>query len=373
MVTPVLPAPTGNGLAMRAAMVLRALAEHYRVTLLVVNMYSSPADRRLAPALAECFEEVHFRRASLPARIDPRAVPADAFDVVHVFRLASIPYARPWFETAGAKHLDLDDIESVSRPRIAALFRERGQMHAALAEESAASEALQAEIDALMTFDRVYVCSAEDVDNLPFCGTADVRVLPNVVDLPLSPLPEPAGDQPTTLLFVGNLGYFPNAEGLDYFAATVLPILRQTAPRPFRIRIVGHGASPSLKTAVWAPEIEVIGPVPEVAPLYAAANAVIVPIRAGGGTRIKVLEAFSFRRPVVATSLAVEGLNVQHHVHALLGDDAEMFAANCRQIMVDETLSRSLVDRAYRMVSDSYTPAAMVNAVAPDASSLRPR
>jgi glycosyltransferase involved in cell wall biosynthesis len=372
MITPVLPAPSGNGLAMRAAMVLRALAAHYRVTLLVVNLYTSPADRRLAPALADRCESVHFQRASLPRR-SSQAVPAGAFDVVHVFRLASLPYAQPWFEAAGAIHLDLDDIESVSRPRIAALYRERGQIHAALAEESAAGEALRAEIEALMTLDRVYVCSAEDVDNLPFCGRAGVRVLPNVVDLPTSLVPEPAGDQPVTFLFVGNLGYFPNAEGLDHFASTVLPMLRRTAPKPFRVQIVGHGASPSLKSALRAPEIELVGPVPEVAPMYAGATAVIVPIRAGGGTRIKVLEAFSFRRPVVASSLAVEGLDVRHQVHALLGDDAETFAENCRQIMIDESLSRRLVDRAYRMVSDCYTPAAMINAVAPDASSLRPR
>ncbi len=374
MVTPIVPATFGNGLSMRAAMTLRALAPHYHVSLLILPLYAGPSGKTLAPELMELCDEVHFgtRRLDMSAIAPPKAGSLSGpFDVVHVFRLASLPSARRWFEGAGAIHLDLDDVESVSRPRIAALYREQGRMNEAASEERAAQLALQAEIEALMHFDRVYVCSREDLERLPFCGSAEVRILPNVVEIPSTPAVPPEPGEVFTFLFVGNLSYFPNEEGLVHFATVVLPLLRPVASQPFRIRIAGLGATPTVQNLAHIPEIELIGQVAEVAPWYATAHAVLAPIRAGGGTRIKVLEAFAFQRPVVSTAIGVEGFAVQHQEHALIADQPVDFAEACRRLLMDASLRLHLADRAFELVRDSYSPVSMIRAVAPGATAAQ--
>lgn len=348
-VTPVRPARTGNGLAMRAGSVLEALARHYRVHLHIVPLYP-PVDA-LAPELAALCEEV----VEAPT---PLAFPGRRFDVVHVLRLSALPFART--AEAGARHVDLDDVEPRTYRRLAALHRLDGDGEQAEAMEREAARYEPLEEEALESWDRVYVCSELDREALAGRARAEVRVLPNVVALPPARAPRP-GDGPFTFLFVGNLGYFPNQDGVRWFCADVLPHLRAAASAPFRVALVGGGwdAPPA------APELEVAGAVPDVGRWYGDADAAVVPLRAGGGTRIKILEAFAHGLPVVTTPLGAEGLAVEDGTHLLVAADAEAFARRCVELMESPALADGLRDRARRLAAESYSLDAAVDAVAP--------
>jgi glycosyltransferase involved in cell wall biosynthesis len=408
-VSPVMPALTGNGLAMRAGATLRALAAWYRVSLLVAPRYSAP-DETIVPELARACERVTVLPSDGPSDEpdepdEPAGPPGDepAYDVVHLFRLATVEVGQPYLARAGAAHLDLDDLESQTRRRLAALHLEHGDEEQAGIELLEAERAEMLEAEALRTFDRVYVCSERDRAALAGRGrtgegdqngprgtagaghpgrpggsageggrdvprgTAAVRVVPNVVPVQ-GPLPAPPTSGPFRFLFVGTLGYVPNEDGVRWLAREVLPRLRAIAPRRFQIRIVGVGAT----EAVWAldrlPEIDVVGAVPDVRDAYREAHAVLIPLRAGGGTRIKALEAFSYRRPVVTTTVGIEGIDATPEEHVLVADSPAAFAEQCRRLMTDRALGERLRDAALDVLVRSYSPEAMVQALAPPAT-----
>jgi glycosyltransferase involved in cell wall biosynthesis len=342
-VSPVLPARTGNGLAIRAANVLQALARHHRVHLHVLPLYAR-WDEGLVPELAALCSEV----------TEGPVVPARPFDVLHVFRLAALPYSRP--ADVGERHVDLDDVEPKTYRRLAALSRLNGDEERARSMELEAQLYAPLEDEVLDSWDRVYVCSEQDRDDVRD-RSAEIRVLPNVVEL-RPPRPRPSGKRAFTFLFVGTLGYLPNEDAVHWFRSEVLPELRAIAPAPFRIVVVG-GDGPS--TA----EIEFAGVVPQIEPWYARADASIVPLRAGGGTRIKILEAFAHRVPVISTPVGAEGLAVEDGRHLLLGETPGEFARRCVEVMVEPELARGLAEQAYRLTEASYSPDAAAAAVAP--------
>jgi polysaccharide biosynthesis protein PslH len=387
-VSPVMPAPTGNGLAMRAGTVLQALADRHRVSLLVASLYA-PFGAAVPAMIAERCRQIvvlppgsavpgppplkrtrafwtWFGRGS-QSRPRPACLFRDApFEVVHVFRLASLPFARPWLDPPGHSpkwHLDLDDIESSTRTRLAALYRANGLEPLARSEEVEARRSRTLETEVLRQFDRVYVCSEADRAALGDRGTAQLCVLPNALRVP-DPLPPRSGDGPFTILFVGTLGYYPNEDAVLYFCREVLPLIRRAARRDIRLTIVGSGATVGIRQLAALPEVQLIGAVPDVAPWYSQAHAVVVPIRAGGGTRIKVLEAFSYRRPVVSTSVGIEGIDARPEEHVLVADTPDGFAAQCVRLMTDRHLADALVESAFSLFSRAYTIEAASRALA---------
>jgi glycosyltransferase involved in cell wall biosynthesis len=363
-VSPVVPALTGNGLAMRAAHVLLALAQSYRVTLLVAARYASPAGRFVPAEIA-----AHCREAIVvpaPQTLVSTAAFRDApFDVVHVFRLATIPSALPYFDAdpPPARHLDLDDVESTSRRLIAALYRRHGDNRQARREEEAAAAAAVAEADTLPLFDRIYVCADGDVTRLPLPVRARTVVLPNSLPVPppLAPTPPAA---PVGLLFVGTLDYFPNADGIAWFAREVLPAIRKRSVRPVVVHIVGRHTSPLVAELADLPGIELAGYVADVRGWYERSHIVIVPLRAGGGTRIKVLEAFALRRPVVATTIGAEGIAARDGEHLLLADEPKVFADRCLRLIDDPALGARLAASAFALFSARYELEALARIVA---------
>jgi len=105
-----------------------------------------------------------------------------------------------------------------------------------------------------------------------------------------------------------------------------------------------------------APEVSYLGGREDLAACYGEANAVVAPLRAGGGTRIKVLEAFSMARPVVTTPVGAEGIDAADGVHVLMGADAESLARQCVRLMEEPGLARSLVQSAEELYLRAYRP-----------------
>ena len=88
--------------------------------------------------------------------------------------------------------------------------------------------------------------------------------------------------------------------------------------------------------------------------IYERSDAVIIPLRAGGGTRIKALEAFSYQKPVISTSIGMEGIRAQNESHVLIGDTASQFAFQCLRLMKNHPLRKKLADNSFTLVRELY-------------------
>jgi polysaccharide biosynthesis protein PslH len=179
-----------------------------------------------------------------------------------------------------------------------------------------------------------------------------VEVLPNGVDsVAIRPLPFSESRQ---LLFVGSLSYLPNVEGILYFATRVLPELRRRFP-DLSLLIVGRTPSDAVKSLQGINGVEVVGEVPDLEPYYRRSALCVVPLRAGSGTRLKVLEAMAYGRPVVSTGLGCEGLDVEHRRNLLIADQPDEIADAVTELLVSAEFRNSLVQEGRSLVETKYS------------------
>lgn len=201
--------------------------------------------------------------------------------------------------------------------------------------------------------DAAVCCSDEDARLLGVLNPAlAVAVVPNGVDPGhFQALPEAQG--PPTLVFVGTLDYPPNVDGLEHFFRAIHPRLLRLVPE-VRVRIVGR--NPTREVLAWGgrPGVTVAGSVPDVRPHLAEAGVVVVPLRVGGGTRIKILEALAAARPVVSTTVGAEGLELRDGEHLLLANDPHAFARSAARLLEDGHLRRRLTEAGRRLVLERY-------------------
>jgi glycosyltransferase involved in cell wall biosynthesis len=361
--TPVTPSFNGPGVCRRPAMFLQGLAVDYDVYLLVAEFWDQLAGPVPSSIAAFC-------RAWAVVPPDEAASTFGEMDfhVVHTFTITMSANAKSYLTGRKGRrpawHLDLDDIESVRARRYADRRRANGETSKARLEDAEARRFAAQEARILPRCDRVYVCSQHDRERLrALYDLRNVHVVPNVVSIPLE-LPPKSPSDVFTFLFVGRLDYFPNEDAILFLGMEILPMLRRHAHRPFKIMIVGGGGM--FRTAPWTawnPEMTLVGEVKRMEPWYQRADAVLAPIRAGGGTRIKILEAMSFRRPVVSTTIGAEGIDVVDDEHVLIGDSAEDFADCCLRLMSEPGLAARLAERAFDLCVESYAPAAAATAL----------
>ena len=195
----------------------------------------------------------------------------------------------------------------------------------------------------------VTVCSELDRQRL---GVPNAVVLPNGYPSPRRPLGRVELRHPMTILLVGALCYAPNVDAARFLVGEVLPRVRDRLPQTC-VRLVGE-FDDRVEDLRTSPGVTLTGPVPDMEAELARADIVAVPIRFGSGTRVKILEAFAHRIPVVSTGLGCEGLGVSHGQHLLVADDADRFAAACVSLCEDIELRSRLVDEAHRLYRNAY-------------------
>jgi polysaccharide biosynthesis protein PslH len=396
-ISPVVPSPYGPGLAMRPYFQIRELVKTYSIHLLVagagskypaccdeVGKYCDQIDyicrlrftgwrfslwhrlRRLADR-ARCYfagELLSFVADAADANYlrdnkTLKALAGKGFDRAHVFRLYLAPIAEI-LKTKGLSSfysLDIDDIESETRKSIGDLYAMNGDHARAARLKGEAAVLFEMEKNVVPGFDQIFTCSGRDLALLKerFPDRA-VTVLPNVV-----PVPETAGkrrrNEVFTMLFVGTLGYYPNTDALLFFADRIAPILRKNSCSQWCLRVVGN-----LPDKAWTkrfsdcPEMEFAGDARDLSREYDGADIVVVPIRGGGGTRIKILEAFAHRVPVVSTSTGAYGLEVENGIHIHIEDDPALFAEACIRLMTGHATGDEMSRRAFSLVSSTYSP-----------------
>jgi glycosyltransferase involved in cell wall biosynthesis len=177
-------------------------------------------------------------------------------------------------------------------------------------------------------------------------------VIENGVDCAqLQPLPESAPG--SGLLFAGVMSYPPNTDGVMFFARSILPRIRAFVPDA-KLFIVGHSPPERVKALGSEPGIEVTGYVNDILPYYRLSNVTVVPLRAGGGTRLKILESMALGRAVVSTTAGCAGLDVRHGVHLLVADHPQQFADCVVQLLGDDALRAELAGNARRLVEEHY-------------------
>jgi glycosyltransferase involved in cell wall biosynthesis len=202
-------------------------------------------------------------------------------------------------------------------------------------------------------FDQVVVVS-EDERRLVrrLAPNASVTVVPQGVDL-VTRRPLPDDGVPGTLLFVGNLEYPPNADAVVEFCRQTLPLVRERIPE-VNLVVVGPGAPREVR-ALNSDKVEIVGRVERLEPSYARSQVVVVPLRAGGGSRLKVLEAMAFGRCVVSTPFGVTGLAVIDGREVLLGEPGASLARQLERALLDSPLRCQVAERGRRFVEREHS------------------
>lgn len=223
---------------------------------------------------------------------------------------------------------------------------------------------------AIAAVDEVWLCSTADAARLARLhrDLPPLRVVPNAVPstwcdgAPAAQADRRSRSEGPRLLFVGHLGYRPNIAAAFFLARRLMPLLRRRLPGA---TLVLAGRAPHRRVRDLAAEdIAVVEGPADLAPLYAAADVAAVPLRVGGGTRIKVLEAMAAGVPVVATALAVEGLGLQPERHVLVAERPDAFAAAIGRLWRDADLAARQRAEARTYVLGRFGTAAVDAAIA---------
>jgi glycosyltransferase involved in cell wall biosynthesis len=338
---------------------LRAMRRYCREAALVVDPRgASRIGRRLLQlrslASLHSFERHAFRFAALQRRVDA-ILAARRFDVVDVegpnlvhLRLRGAPRGEPPPRVVLDEHnVEYDVLRQVAWSGTGIARRVYAQLNWRKLRRD--------EHEAWDRADAIAVTSRLDEDRVREARpAARVAVVPNAVDLDRfrrrSGDPRPDG---RTVLFFGALDYVPNTDAILFFLDEVWPRVRRAHPGA-RLRVLGR-RPPEALLRRRAADVDVPGFVDDLRPALAQAAAVVAPLRMGGGTRLKILEAMAMERPVVSTDLGAEGLGARHGEELLLADDPERFAAEVARLLRDPTLGGRLGAAARRLVEARYS------------------
>jgi glycosyltransferase involved in cell wall biosynthesis len=252
--------------------------------------------------------------------------------------------------------LDLDDIEHI------ALLRgidRQWDLRTKLISYMRVPSLWWGERSAIRAARSTFVCSEADRNYLSrFTKRANIITIPNAVSVQQ---PLPTALEPT-LLFLGSYQYQPNVQAADFLIEKIWPRIRRAIPTakliiagkaPERIRSYGNGRQ----------GIEFTGFVEDLRNLYERSRVFCCPIFAGSGTRIKILEAAAYGKPIIATRLGAEGLELRQDREIFLHDNPESFAQACLKLLSDSELCRQIGSAAHKTVSSRYNRQKIVSLI----------
>jgi glycosyltransferase involved in cell wall biosynthesis len=373
-VTSELPWPLDTGGHLRTFHLLRALARSFDVRLVVaVQRGQGEAVAaleangvRVRPALVQprLFLGEALRVAAAAARGEPYVLyrrhdrgavratlqrewdsqPPDALYLDHLD--SSVFWAGPPPVPAV---VDLHNVYSTLVRRTAE--ERRGLTRAYLGREARLLERMERRAVGLT--DAVFAVSDEEVSYFRGLGARAVHLVPNGVSCATyAGLPTGRRGGPPTVLYVGAMSWAPNASAARFLATAVLPRVRERFPDA-RLRVVGRDPLPEVRALARLPGVEVTGTVPSIVPHLAEAHVLAVPLEAGGGTRLKILEAFAAGLPVVSTAVGAEGIRAQGGEHLVLAE-RDHFADAVTALLADADRGEHLAERARTLVRERY-------------------
>ena len=389
MLTPAMPAQHGNGLAMRLGFFLSAYSRSFDVDLIVVpvagsadgsNVFVQSRARRVH-VVALDRPDTHFGLVmgvcDLPDRLEAfrnygrpslarfngsteRTMAAFTRDIrytaVHVSRLYLAELARPWIDDRRhrcAVILDCDDDDISAYRRLAEVERRTGNLFAASWADLEAVAFAGLAARWLPKFDVAFTASDKEKRSLSLYEARGVTVA-NVVNVPIISPRRGGRRRAPTIIFVSTLSYAPNADAIVWFVSRVWRRLQRTLHFRVRLLIVGRDPPAAVMRLRSQRGIELAGNVPHVGPLYRDADVAIAPLRAGGGTRIKIIEAAAHGVPIIATRLAAEGTAFRSGAEMLIADDPATFLRACLELLRKRSLATRLANQARRKARREY-------------------
>lgn len=338
---------------------------------IVVGYHRAPS--RLPWLFQQLLGVLNYRWDWLPARLLDREsrtrlaqeiARGPAFVIGH--RLPMTSHLLPLLPAGAPLFFDLDDIEHLASLRG---IPQQRSLRTRLFTLLTLPGLFLAEARAIARARRTFVCSTIDAERAARQFRTDkLFVLPNAIDMPapdaLSP-PDAAGPsaaRPSAarpiaarpiLLMLGVYSYGPNLDAADWFVEQIFPLIQARNPDA-EVWFVG-GAPESLKSyRTDDPHVRFLGFVDDLAAIYRQAKVVICPIRHGSGTRVKLVEAAAWAKPIVTTTIGAEGLNMVDGIHAVYGDDAATFAQQCVKLLDDDAACAQLGRNARALAEQTY-------------------
>jgi len=375
-VTQMFPYPLDSGAKVRAYYMLRHLAQHHHVTLVSLVRETDP--KGAADHLAEFCEDVRsvvLRRSSLrevssglesfltghPALILRDRHPAfrtqletltrdSRFDAIHVDQIKTAQHV----EGVGGlpRLIDMHNVYCEMIAGMARLVRSPWRRRL-LGREARLMARYESRVCG--EFDEILAVTKTNARQLSkmIRWQRPVATLPICVDVAETAIMAPTAES-CDLLCVGAMFYPPNVDGVLWFLREVLPLIRREAPDA-RLRIVGPRPDRAIvRAAAKDPLVSVAGHVEDLGPHWRAARVSVVPLRAGSGMRVKILDAMARGVPVVSTRLGAEGINATDGEDIFLADDAGEFARAVVRLHRDRELRAKLAQNARRLIETQY-------------------
>jgi glycosyltransferase involved in cell wall biosynthesis len=371
MLSPEAPYPLHGGGAYRTASLLHYLARLAPVDLIFLSNTGQPAllpeglvrsqiviplPHHRRDALARFSRNAARAIRGVPPLIDRlsglgpairKAIPDQHYDIGVIEHFWCAPYAPEMFRVCARTILNLHNVESVLHERCAAV----GGVLERAAHGRFARASREMEATLLPEFTAVLATSEADASQVrSIAPRANTLVYPNA--LPWTPVPnlEPQN----AIVFSGNFEYHPNVDAVRFLIREIWPAIRQERP-DVKLRLVGRGEEHIRHLlARHNDSVETTGPVENGLAEIGSAAVVLAPLRAGSGTRIKILEAWAAARPLVATTLAAEGLAAQHGENCLIADNAVKFSTFVLDLLDKPEERRRIGVRARRTFEHLY-------------------
>ncbi|GAB5558392.1 MAG: glycosyltransferase family 4 protein [Synoicihabitans sp.] len=300
----------------------------------------------------------HWRQHDIQPALDAFAANHD-YDLIHFCDLVLWPYAAA-LPSPAPRVMD--------RSRVDLLFQNEELAHLNLAtrdrllrrENLWKLRRLEKQVAAKLR--STVVCGPDDKTFLrrEVSDSSEIFVLANGVDpavfdhAAFRPTPDPE----PTILFCGAMDYTPNVDGLKWFFAEADPVLREKLPGR-RILIVGKNPVAEVIAYGDLEGVTVTGEVPDVRPYYQKSWVQMVPLRIGGGTRLKIVESLAIGCPVVSTTIGAQGLDLDNEQHLLLADSGASFAASLARVLGDYELRGRLAEAGRKRTLERYTWSAL--------------
>ncbi len=392
---PYVPYPLVRGAYQRVYHLAEEVAKHFEVDLFCLSLEKEDASHK---ARFETFaRRVHFQPYenpewppfltdriwhALPASVRHWQSPEvmDAFrrftagqdyQVVNFFDLVLWPYVKEVFPDHPGRVMDRSRVDWLYQTEVLQT-REQSVVAKLMAMENLA-KTIRLEKEARRELALTIVCGPDDRTFLEQkMGPSDrVFVLANGANVGFFNADEwtPAPTPGPSALFCGALDYTPNTDGMGWYFEKIHPLIMERKP-DFKLLLVGKNPTEEMKRSATLPGVEFVGEVPDVRPYYQKAWMQIVPLRIGGGTRLKIAEGLSMANPVVSTTLGAQGLELVHDQHLLLADTPETFAAAMLRYLDDAELRVRQGAEGRKRILEMYTWGALGKSLADRINSL---
>jgi glycosyltransferase involved in cell wall biosynthesis len=370
------PWPANTGKRLRTLNLLTALAHEFHLDLLVHQSDGAPdgekelrrrnirvhiADSRLprkggvslpfriaaSLSVGLPYSVYSHKQAGYSKRLDALCQ-AQAYDLVHCEWTPYAAYAGRFDlpVTIAAHNVEWQIWDRMTQAERRPVHRRLFQLQASLMRRF--------EQDVFRRFKHVTAVSAEDAAAIRALGCEDVEIVPNGVDVDFYAPPQTANEDARTLVFTGSMDWLANQDAIRWFINDVHPLLKQRVD--YRLYVVGRTPPAWMMDRSIVPaEVTVTGTVDDVRPYIARSAVYVVPLRVGGGSRLKILEALAMARPVVSTAVGAEGLELTPGTHLLVADEPSTFVETICRLFADAHQRRALGAAGRAHVEARYT------------------